>query len=89
MNDLMGLAITEGVEEALTVHQTTGLGCWAAGSAPLMHSLGDAVPSYVDCVTVVADPNAAGERGARILAKALFARGLHADVISSRIDHGR
>jgi hypothetical protein len=32
-NDLLGLAITEGIEDALTVHQATGLGAWAAGAA--------------------------------------------------------
>ncbi len=36
MNDMMGLAITEGIEDALTVHTATGLGAWAAGSAPFL-----------------------------------------------------
>src|SRR5262249_19675677 len=35
-NDLMGLAITEGIEDALSAHQATGLGAWAAGSASFM-----------------------------------------------------
>jgi len=34
-NDLLGLAITEGVEDALSVHHTTGLGVWASGGASL------------------------------------------------------
>src|SRR5262249_53896051 len=29
-NDLMGLAITEGIEDALSIHDDTGLGAWAA-----------------------------------------------------------
>ena len=33
LNDLLGLAVCEGIEDALTVHQTTGLGAWVAGSA--------------------------------------------------------
>ena len=31
-NDLLGLVITEGIEDALSVHQATGLGAWAAGA---------------------------------------------------------
>jgi len=30
-NDLLGLAITEGIEDALSAHEATGLGAWAAG----------------------------------------------------------
>jgi hypothetical protein len=32
-NDLLGSSITEGIEDALTMHEATGLGTWAAGSA--------------------------------------------------------
>ena len=44
LNDLMGLAITEGVEDALTVHQATGLGAWASGGAVFMPKLATMVP---------------------------------------------
>ncbi len=30
-NDLLGIAVTEGIEDALSVHLATGLGAWAAG----------------------------------------------------------
>jgi hypothetical protein len=33
INDGLGLAITEGIEDALSVHEVTGLGAWAAGAA--------------------------------------------------------
>ena len=46
-NDLLGLAITEGIEDALSAHQVTGLGAWAAGSAGRMPKLADTVPFYV------------------------------------------
>lgn len=46
-NDLLGLAVTEGIEDALTVHVATGLGAWAAGSAGMMPALADAVPDYI------------------------------------------
>ena len=32
VNDGLRVAITEGIEDALTVHQATGLGAWAAGA---------------------------------------------------------
>ena len=50
-NDLVGLAVTVSVEEALTVRQTTGLGAWAAKSAVRMFALADAVRAYVESVT--------------------------------------
>jgi hypothetical protein len=33
INDLGGLVITEGIEDALSVYEATGLGAWAAGCA--------------------------------------------------------
>jgi hypothetical protein len=32
-NDLLGLVITEGIEDGLSAHMATGLGSWVAGSA--------------------------------------------------------
>jgi hypothetical protein len=32
-NDLLGLGVAEGIEDALSLHQSTGLGCWASGGA--------------------------------------------------------
>ena len=83
MNDLLGLAIAEGIEDALSMHQATGLGAWAAGSANRMPALADAVPSYCDCVTILADANEAGERNSALLAERLEARGIHAEVVPS------
>jgi hypothetical protein len=40
-NDLLGLAITEGIEDALSVHLATGLGAWAAGAASRLPALAD------------------------------------------------
>jgi hypothetical protein len=47
-SDLGGLAITEGIEDALPVHEATGLGAWAAGSASFMPALADAEMDRVD-----------------------------------------
>ena len=54
-NDLLGLAITEGIEDAISVHEATGLAAWAAGSASRLPAIAPAVPEWIDCVTVVAD----------------------------------
>jgi hypothetical protein len=61
-NDLNGIAITEGIEDALSVHEATGLGVWAAGSASFMPALAKSIPPYVESCTIIADPDAAGQR---------------------------
>lgn len=75
-NDLLGLAITEGIEDALTVHELTGLGAWAAGAAGRMPSLADAVPEYVECVSIFVDDDTAGRSNAAKLAAELRQRGI-------------
>jgi hypothetical protein len=81
MNDLLGLAITEGIEDALSVHQATGLGVWAAGSAGRMPALAEAVPDWTDCVTIFADGDATGENNAVLLAEALDARNIAVEIL--------
>jgi putative DNA primase/helicase len=75
-NDLMGLAITEGCEDAMTAHCATGLGAWAAGGWSSMPKLAGAMPGYIETVTIYADADEGGQRGARDLAEALVARGI-------------
>jgi hypothetical protein len=70
-NDLLGLAITEGIEDALSVHEATGLGAWAAGSAVRMAALATRVPGYIETVTIFAHSDDAGQKGAYQLADAL------------------
>jgi Toprim domain len=81
-NDLLGLAVAEGAEEALTVNQLTGLGAWAAGGASRLPALADAMPEYIDCVRVMIDADDAGRRGAHELARRLLARNFHVEVIA-------
>lgn len=73
-NDGMGLAIAEGIEDALSVYEATGLGAWAAGSASRMPQLADVVPDYIECVTIVADADEVGTTNAKKLADALAKR---------------
>jgi hypothetical protein len=75
-NDGLGLAICEGIEDALSVHEATGLGAWAAGSASRLPALAAAVPSYIDCITIAADADPAGQSNSFKLADALSARGI-------------
>lgn len=75
-NDLLGLAITEGIEDALSAHAATGLGAWAAGSAGRLPGLAPSIPGYVDAVTIYAHEDEAGRNGARGLAAALVRRGV-------------
>src|SRR5262249_5571978 len=75
-NDLLGLAICEGIEDALTAHAATGLGAWASASAGFMPGLANSVPSYINAVTIFAHADKAGQDGACKLAPALRARGI-------------
>ncbi|MEZ2144930.1 toprim domain-containing protein [Bradyrhizobium sp. DN5] len=74
-NDLLGLAITEGIEDGLSVFEATGCGVWVAGSAPRMPRLGAAIPSWVECITICADDDKAGRKNAYALAELLDQRG--------------
>jgi hypothetical protein len=71
----MGLAICEGIEDALTAHQATGLAAWAAGAAGFMPKLADVVPVYIEATTIFAHSDNAGRNNARRLATALRERG--------------
>jgi Toprim domain len=79
-NDLLGMCVTEGIEDALSVHKATGLGAWASGGFGFMPALADAVPSYMDCVTVIGDDDDNGRRYATELGVRLKARGITAIV---------
>jgi hypothetical protein len=75
-NDLLGLAITEGIEDALTAYEATGLGAWAAGAAGFMPALVRAIPEWIETVTIYAHADNSGREGACRLAVALSRRGV-------------
>lgn len=75
-NDGLGLLIAEGIETALSGHLATGLGCWAAGSAPFMPALASAIPAWTEVVMVAAEADPAGRRGAEALVRAIEERGI-------------
>lgn len=80
-NDNLGLVIAEGIEDALSVHQATGLGAWAAGSASQMAKLAHVVPEYVQCVTLMQDGDAAGARACNKTARNLLQRGFEVRIV--------
>jgi hypothetical protein len=75
-NDLLSLAVTEGIEDGLSVLAATGLGVWVAGSGSRMPALAETVPSYIESATVFAHADDAGRLGARDLAEGLSRRGI-------------
>jgi len=74
MNELLGLAITEGIEDALSVYEATNLGAWAAGSASRLSALAAIIDPRVECVTIVVDDDQDGRHHAIALAEKVRAR---------------
>jgi hypothetical protein len=75
-NDLLRMTVTEGIEDGLTVYQTTGVGVWAAGSAVFMPALASLIPDYIETVTICAHNDKTGRNNAIDLARAIKARGI-------------
>jgi hypothetical protein len=74
VNDLLALAIAEGIEDALSIYQALGIGAWAAGSAPSMPPLAERVPRFIEAVHVELHPDQ-GRPFAEELIDRLRARG--------------
>jgi|RhiMethySRZTD1v2_1073278.scaffolds.fasta_scaffold917069_2 Toprim domain len=81
--DGLSLAITEGIEEGLSLHVATGLGVWAAGCASRLPALAKIIPAYIECVPVVVDDDNAGRQYSTALRSALRARGFDAPHIAA------
>lgn len=80
-NDGLGIVLTEGIEDSLSLHQATGLGAWAGGSAGHMAKLGAAIPDFIECVTIAEDDNDAGRSASRRLASELKLRDMDVYVL--------
>ena len=83
-NDLLGLAVTEGIEDGLAA-LSSGLGVWVAGSASRMPALAATVPDFIECVTIAADSDEAGRKNAETLAERLVARGVAVVMAKARV----
>ncbi|HEX5958398.1 MAG TPA: toprim domain-containing protein [Hyphomicrobiaceae bacterium] len=91
-NDVGGLAIAEGIEDALSLHQATGLGAWVAGSAVRLPKLAPLIARlpYIEAVTIAADDDAAGSRYATELVHELHRlRGSSIEVHAIKAWEGR
>jgi hypothetical protein len=75
VNDGLGLAITEGIEDGLSVFEETGLGVWAAGSGGNMPKIVAALPPYVECTTIFAHRDETGMQFAKEAARLIAAMG--------------
>jgi hypothetical protein len=74
VNDGLGLAITEGIEDGLSVFEETGLGVWAAPAAGNMPKIAAELPAYVECVTIFAHRDENGTRFAKEAARLIAAK---------------
>ena len=63
------LAISEGIENALSYHALTGIPVWAAGSTSGLKMI--ELPAEVRTVVIIADADPAGEKAARVAAMRL------------------
>jgi phage/plasmid primase-like uncharacterized protein len=75
VNDGLGLLIAEGIENALSLGLSLGLGAWASCGHTRMPALASAVPSHIEAVTIVADPEPAARASATALTEKLKRRG--------------
>jgi hypothetical protein len=87
IGDMLSLAITEGIEDGLSVRAGLDMGVWAAGSSGRMAALADSVPSYIETVTIWQHNDDAGRAGASKLADLLHRRGV--EVFIARPKHER
>jgi hypothetical protein len=68
------MVVAEGIEDALSAHEATGLGAWAAGSASFMTALAETVPAHIESLTILVDDNSAGWKGSTGFRDGLLAR---------------
>jgi phage/plasmid primase-like uncharacterized protein len=77
ISDGLGLLIAEGIENALSLGLSLGLGAWASCGHTRMPALASAVPSHIVAVTIVADPEPEARASACALAERLERRGFN------------
>lgn len=78
------LFISEGIEDALSAHQSLRVSAWAAGNAGRLPGIAEHIPARIKAAIIQQDDNEAGRANATRLADALVARG-----VAVRISEGR
>jgi CHC2 zinc finger/Toprim domain len=81
-NDLLGMVIAEGIEDALNAHEASGLGAWAAGTATRLPALAGPIPSYIACVTILVDDDETGRTNSHKLMARLRDRNIEVRLTS-------
>ena len=71
-NDLLGLAIAEGIEDALCGDRPRRMGC---GTGRYLPALADVVPEWIESITICVDDDPAGRENSLRLADGLQKRG--------------
>ena len=74
-NDLLGLHLLEGLEDALTFAEVDQAGVWACGGASRMASVARAVPRWTAWLTLWRDDDPAGAKATTATRAALLASG--------------
>lgn len=72
--DGLALIVSEGIENALSGFEATGLCAWAAGSASRLPGLAGVLPRWAEAITILADDDIDGRRHAASLAEAAKSR---------------
>jgi hypothetical protein len=86
-NDAGALAVAEGIENALSLHQALGVGAWAAGSANRLPKLAPLIARlpYIETVWVAQDADPTGRRYTGELAAELARRRPDIEIIPFEI----
>lgn len=70
-HDSLTLAVCEGLEDALSIHEAIGLEVWASTGAKKLAALANTIPNYIESVTIFGDDDADGRLWAHTLASAI------------------
>ena len=79
------VALTEGLEDALSFQRMSGVPTWAAAGAGMMPSM--SLPDSIRAVIIAADADDAGERSARMAGKAFAEQGRCARIVRPQAPH--
>jgi hypothetical protein len=83
VTDSMALLIAEGIENALTVRDATGLSAWAAGCAARLPLMAEQLPDFIKVVNIIVDDDVDGRRYAFELEERLKVRRISCRAVSS------
>jgi hypothetical protein len=83
--DLLAIVVGEGIEDALSSYEASGWGAWAAGGCRRMPFLADAIPAYIEAVSILVDNDPDGESSVFELADLLDRKGIEVRLVGGAI----